>query len=196
MAGAAQPELSRPVALERLGAAPYETRLVASEAERAALARRFGLLDLARLEARLSLRRTGPTGPGARLRLSGRLEAEVVQACVVSLEPVASTLAEDFEQVYRLDAPAGAGAEVTVGPGPEDEDPEPLGAGGLDLGEAVAQQLGLALDPYPRAPGTRVPERYRPGDGAPGDEAPGAPGAPGRHRPFEALRGLKPRRRD
>ena len=98
------------------------------------------------------------------------------------LEPVASTIREDFVQVYLLDPPAGSAREVSVAPGPEDADPEPLEGGELDLGEAVAQQLALALDPYPRAPGTRVPEGYRPQSG----EA-------GRHRPFEALRALKPR---
>jgi hypothetical protein len=30
---------------------------------------------------------------------------------------------------------------------------EPLPSDILDIGEAVAQQLSLALDPYPRAPG-------------------------------------------
>ena len=179
-------ELSRLVATERLGEAPYETQVVANEAERAALAVRLGLLELPRLEARLVLRRTGP---GARLRLEGHLEAEAVQACVVSLEPLASTIEEDFVQVYELEPaspPSGAAPEVTVGPGSEDEDPEPLEGGALDLGEAVAQQLALALDPYPRAPGTRVPEAYRP-DGA------GGGGEGGRHRPFAALRALKPR---
>ena len=173
--------MSRPVSLERLGEAPYETRVVASQAERAALAARLGLLDLVRLEARLTLRRSAP---GPRLRLEGHLEAEVVQACVVSLEPVASILEEDFVQVYLLEPPPGAAPEVTVGPGSEDEDPEPLEGGELDLGEAVAQQLALALDPYPRAPGTSVPETYRPQGGQ-----------AGQHRPFEALRALKPRSR-
>ena len=42
MAGAARPEMSRPLSPECLGEAPYETRVVASEAERAALAARLG----------------------------------------------------------------------------------------------------------------------------------------------------------
>ena len=191
MAGTLGPEMSRPVSPERLGEAPYETRVVASEAERAALAARLGLLELVRLEARLTLRRGAP---GARLRLEGHLEAEVVQACVVSLEPVAGTIEADFVQVYQLEppleasaleAPSGAAPEVTVGPGSEDEDPEPLEGGELDLGEAVAQELALALDPYPRAPGTRVPEAYRAEDQGEGEA--------GRHRPFAALKALKPR---
>lgn len=177
------PEFSRPLPPERLGGAPLEMRITADEAERAALAKRFGLLALPRLEARVKV---SVTGPGPRVHLEGHLEAEVVQACVVTLEPVRSTIGQDFVQAYLLAEPggprAGVAREVAVGPGPEDEDPEPLGPAGLDLGEAVAQELALALDPYPHAPGARVPESLRP-DG----------GGAGAHRPFEALRTLKPR---
>jgi hypothetical protein len=48
----------------------------------------------------------------------------------------------------------------------EEEPPEPVGPRGIDLGEAVAQQLALALDPYPRAPGAALPEDLRAETGA------------------------------
>jgi uncharacterized metal-binding protein YceD (DUF177 family) len=180
----ARPEFSRPVDLERIGSAPYEVAIGANEAERAALAARLGLIALPRLEARLRLLRTGP---GARLRLEGHLEAEAVQACVISLEPVPSRLTEDFVQVYDLDPKAEADLEqardIAVAPGPEDEDPEPIGPEGLDLGEAVAQQLALSLDPYPRAVGAAVPENL-----AGQDEIQVA-----RENPFAALKALKER---
>ena len=35
---------------------------------------------------------------------------------------------------------------------------EPAPGGVVDIGEAVAQQLSLALDPFPRAPGVAAPE--------------------------------------
>lgn len=52
---------------------------------------------------------------------------------------------------------------VPAGEESEDADPEaldeiPYTNGMLDLGEAAAEQLGLALDPYPRAPGAVLPE--------------------------------------
>ena len=34
---------------------------------------------------------------------------------------------------------------------PEEEDPETIHSGVLDMGEVVAQFLGLAIDPYPKA---------------------------------------------
>jgi hypothetical protein len=60
-----------------------------------------------------------------------------------------------------------------------DDDPDDIEteAGIADLGEALAQQLSLALDPYPRTPGAELPDEYR-ADGASG--------------PFAVLRKLRP----
>ena len=153
------PEFSRPIPRARLGGQVLVEEISATPQERAALARRFRLLgfDLLRATAKIE----PADGPGL-LRLSGHLSADVSQACVRTLEPVASRIEEDFTLLYSLEpAPMGAegpgAAEVVVDPEAE-EPPEPLGPGGLDLGEAVAQQLALALDPYPRAPGAAVAE--------------------------------------
>ncbi len=173
-----RPEFSRPLAVEKLAGAPQELQIAANAAERAALAARLRLLDLERLEARLRVR---GTGPGRRVRIDGELEAEVVQACVLSLEPVRSCIEESFTQVYLLDAPEPEAKVLAVTPGPEADDPEPLGPDGLDLGEAVAQQLALALDPYPKAPGAALPA-------APDSPATAPTSGP---RPFDALRALK-----
>ena len=141
----AAPEFSRPVDVARLpqGEAVYD--VAATPAERAALADRFGLLALDRLEAQVRLTRLA----GGFLRLSAELSADVTQACVVTLEPVAAPVEDSFELLY---GPADEGAKEVVLSG-EVELVEPLADGLLDIGEAVAQQLSLALDPYPRAPG-------------------------------------------
>ena len=180
MASRPGPELSRPLATERLGDTVYQTRIVASAAERAALAERFGLVALERLEATLRAR---AVGPGRRVRVEGHVDAAVVQTCVVSLEPVRSELGEDFTQLYGLDPVETPAKEVAVAPGAEEDEPEPVGPGGLDLGEAVAQQLALMLDPYPRAPGAGLAAAADSGAG----EAGGGAG------PFEVLRTLKSR---
>jgi hypothetical protein len=93
------------------------------------------------------------------------------QACVVTLDPVLQRIDEPV--AWRL-LPAG------MEPSDGDDDPDDIEteASVADLGEALAQQLSLALDPYPRAPGAEVPEAYRP-DGASG--------------PFAALARLRPR---
>ncbi len=161
------PEFSRPIAGERLDGRVIVEEILATPQERAALARRLGLLGLDLLRATAKIEPAdGPDGPdgqgdGRLLRLSGHLSAELSQACVVTLEPVASRIEEDFTLLYGLEpdsTPAvEAAAEVVVDPEAE-APPEPLGPGGLDLGEVVAQQLAVALDPYPRAPGAALAE--------------------------------------
>ncbi len=91
------------------------------------------------------------------------------KACVVTLEPVSARLEKDFTLLYDPDAAAAQGeAEgaraVMVEPEAE-EAPEPVGPHGIDLGEALAQQLAIALDPYPRAPGAALPEAPRAAEG-------------------------------
>ena len=176
------PEFSRPIPCEWLGGHVLVEDISATPQERTALARRFRLLGLDLLRATAKIEPAdGADGKGGTglLRLSGHLSAEVSQTCVVTLEPVASRIEEDFTLLYNPElapepAPASmAAAEVVVDPVAE-EPPEPLGAGGLDLGEAVAQQLAVALDPYPRAPGAALAD------------APGAPGAPEAPGPTEA----------
>ena len=66
-----------------------------------------------------------------------------MQACVVSLAPVSSTVAATFRRRYV----AGADNDLAI----DDEDRDPLVGEAVDIGELVSQELGLALDPYPRA---------------------------------------------
>ncbi len=177
------PEFSRPIPRERLGGQVITEEISATPQERAALARRFRLagFDLLRATARIE----SAEGEAGLLRLSGHLSAVLSQSCVVTLEPVASRIEEDFTLLYSLaPGPAGVevGVEVVVDPEAE-EPPEPLGPGGLDLGEAVAQQLAVALDPYPRAPGAALVEV----EGAP------AAAEAGSRRGFAVLEALKRR---
>jgi len=159
------PEFPHPLVLAHVPAAGQRLVLEADAAQCAALARRMGILAVHALRAELDLR---PIEEG-RIAVTGRLAAEVEQECVVSLEPVRQSVAEEF--AWRL---LPDGVEASDG----DDDPDDIeGPGGVvDLGEAVAQQLSLALDPYPRAPGA-----VRPDD--PGDD--------GAHGPFAALAKLR-----
>jgi len=141
----APPEFPRPVDVNRLpGEGVYD--LAATPAERAALARRFDLLALDRLEAQVRLTPL----PGGLLRLSAALSADLAQACVVTLEPVPGRIEDEFTLLYRPGVEDADKAVVLSGAA---ELVEPLPGGVLDIGEAVAQQLSLVLDPFPRAPG-------------------------------------------
>jgi uncharacterized metal-binding protein YceD (DUF177 family) len=134
--------------------------IAASAAERAELARRLALIALDRLEARVAVARLA----GGLVRLTADLSADVVQECVVTLEPVSSRVEDCFTLLYGH-AQDEAREVVLSG---EAELVEPVSGSTLDIGEAVAQQLSLALDPYPRAPGAAAAEpEAGPGDASP-----------------------------
>jgi uncharacterized metal-binding protein YceD (DUF177 family) len=138
------PEFSRLVPLARLGSEPVRESITAGAAEREALARRFGLLALDHLSATLELRRE----TGGVITLAATYEAAFVQSCVVSLEPVAGKLSECFSLRYgRSDEETQA-----ISLDPEGEAFEPLAGEAIDVGEAVAQELSLALPAFPRHP--------------------------------------------
>jgi uncharacterized metal-binding protein YceD (DUF177 family) len=144
------PEFSRPVDVESLGEAPVRLDIHADAEERAKLARRFGLIELQSLSANVALERDA----AGDIRLSGRLRAEVVQTCVVSLEPVRSSIDARFDRVYSPTAESGSENSEEIFLAPEDDEPAEWLAGGVvDVGEAVAETLGLEIDPFPRAPG-------------------------------------------
>ncbi len=98
------PEFSRRVKLARIGAEPYRQRISASEDERAALARRFDLVSLDRLDAAVELiprrSRGDPRGERATILLRADFEAAFAQRCIVTLDPIAGVLAERFELLY------------------------------------------------------------------------------------------------
>jgi uncharacterized metal-binding protein YceD (DUF177 family) len=134
--------IARPVVVDPWPSGGIELSLEATPEERRALAERFDLVSVERLAGHARLERSGK---GDVVCLRGRLEAQVVQSCVVSLEEVRATVDEAFE--CRFTRP-GAGAPDDLA---WDQDVEPLEGAELDVGEVFAQQLALALDPYPRA---------------------------------------------
>jgi uncharacterized metal-binding protein YceD (DUF177 family) len=140
-----QVEFSRPVSVEQISVQETVREISANEGERSRLAERFELLALDRLQAVVRLQRVA----GGMVRVRGHLDADVVQACVVTLEPVASRLAEEFTVTFASGRRQDGG-EVVVSVDEEDP-PEIIRAGRIDLGEVVAQQLAISLDPYPRS---------------------------------------------
>lgn len=173
------PEFSRPFQADSVPPGGRALRVTAAPEECAALAARFGLVALNSLEADLKLNKVRG---GKMVRVAGTLRAAAVQSCVVTLEPMDTTVEDSFQAVFvpasELD-PDGPELEVGLS---EEDGPEPMDGGRIDLGELVAQHLSLALDPYPRKPDaafTGVAE----GQGA---EEPAKPS------PFAVLKGRKP----
>ena len=184
-------EFSRPVVIEPWPEGGIDVELCAEPEERRALARRFDLPEVASLHASGRLERVEGSGE---IRFRGRLEAEVVQTCVVSLEPVPATIVEPVERRYRrIDAAAvgtaagGVGAPLELAWTDEDE-AEPVAGRTIDLGEALAEEFALALDPYPRVPGAEALVAGYLGPHA----SFGSTGSPAR--PFATLEQLKEKR--
>ena len=149
-------EFSRRLAIDPWPEPGIDVDVAADPAERLALARRFDLLEVRSLRGYGRLERGG--GP-RELVLRGWLEADVVQSCVVSLEPVPAHLREPIERRYRQEDAAARCQPAGVVDLDADEDPiEPLVGREIDVGEAFAEELGLSLDPYPRAVGTAAIE--------------------------------------
>lgn len=141
-------ELSRPLVVDKISPNGVEDDIQATPKERAALAARFGLIDLPMLRARLQ---TNATHAGAVVTVTGVLEADVVQPCVVTLEPVASHIEQAID--VKFSALETLPAASAIQHDADEDDVETIEGGVIDLGELAAQHLGLALDPYPRKPG-------------------------------------------
>jgi uncharacterized metal-binding protein YceD (DUF177 family) len=137
-------EFSRPVSVLRLGTDAMTYHINATGEERAALARRFDLVSLDHFAAEVALSRHGGD-----VRLAAEIVADIVQLCCVTLEPFASNLVDSSTLLYRRKPPP---VDLAV----DDEDYEVLVGDEIDIGEAAAQQLSLALDPFPRAPGAKI----------------------------------------
>ena len=176
-------EFSRPFALDALRERPVRHTVAATVEECAALAERFGVLAIDRLEAKITLQRVRA---GRAVRVEGRIAATLQQACVVSLQPVAQRVAEKFSVLFvppedLKPIPVDADGEIDVAAiAAEDELEEALPNGPLDLGELVAQEFAVTIDPYPRASGAQFQPQW-------GDVGPvGA--AEGKVKPFANLK--------
>jgi len=137
-------EFSRFVDVRHLPEKPIH--LAADADERAALAVRFAIEAIDRLEAEIALDRSG----GA-VTAEGRIEAAIVQACAVSGEPFATEIVEGVALRFVHDAAAHRpDQEIEIDAADCDE----IAFEGtqFDLGEAIAQTLALAIDPYATGP--------------------------------------------
>ena len=75
---------------------PQICKIDCDESECAALAARFGFAAVARLSARLKVKRAGP----GHWNVTGKLQAEVTQLCGVTGEPVPESVDFTIEERY------------------------------------------------------------------------------------------------
>lgn len=140
------PEFSRPIRTRPLPA--EAVRLEASEAEREALAVRFGISAIEALVAEVALDETATA-----IRGEGRLEASIVQACAVSGEDFPVLIEEPLAFRFVPETVGAEAADHEIELDTDELDEIAYSGDSFDLGEAVAQSLGLAIDPYAEGPG-------------------------------------------
>ena len=165
-------EFSYIVKLDEIGAGASNVRLSADLAARDGLLVRFDLVALDSLDADLAVSRDAQG-----VLAKGRICAALSQYCVATGDPVSAMIDEPMIIRFVPEPVVGANAEIELEA--DDCDTMFYDGQGVDLGEAVAQSLGLALDPYPRSPNAH--ERLKAAGVKAEDEVV----------PFGALAGLK-----
>ncbi|PNU03308.1 YceD family protein [Novosphingobium guangzhouense] len=169
------PEFSRQLDVRQIEG--KHVHLSPNEAERAALAERFSLVRIDELVAELDLSTSEREG-GFQVEARGTLKARIIQPCAVSAEDIPVSIDEPL--FFRF-------VPMTTGYEPDEEfeltadelDEVEYDGTHVDIGEAVAQSLALAIDPFLTGPQADA-ARKAAGIGAPEDSG-----------PFAALKGLK-----
>lgn len=125
-------------------------KIEADDAERAELATRFELVSVEVFFAEILVR---PLPKGKFFILEGKYEAKIVQNCVISLQPFESSVKGSISRRFGSAPPIEEDVEVLIELDEEDP-PEPLDEGRIDVAEAIAEEFGVNLEPFPRSPGS------------------------------------------
>ncbi len=187
---ASNPALSRVIRRDDVPEDGLEIVIDASPEACAALAETCGIPSIDSVSAILTVTRWRKDG----LAVRGTVRADVIQTCVVSLDPVAGRVEEDIA-CFFLPGYGGSGASGDPSAPPsqdleaagEDADIDDLVDGRLDLGALVAEHVALGLDPYPRKAGSV----FKPTGDAADAGGEGRGEDTGRSSPFAALSALK-----
>jgi len=146
------PEFSRIINVTRLAPGGTVEQVEAKSAERAELAKRFDLEEISSLSAQLALQ------PGGQqtLKVAGKIIADIVQKCVVTLDPLPSHIEIDVDMTF-VPADTESGEENLLDQDTLEGETEFYSSGKIDLGEMVSQHLGVNIDLYPRKSGVVLP---------------------------------------
>ncbi|MDE0877481.1 MAG: DUF177 domain-containing protein [Sphingomonas bacterium] len=137
-------EFSRAERIDTIGEGERQITIAATADERAALAARFGVVDIEGLTATLGVRREA-----AGIHVEGRVTAALVQACSITDDPIAVSI---DEPVALLFVSPGSAAVDEIELGEDALDTVEIAGSSIDLGEVAATTMALALDPFPRGP--------------------------------------------
>lgn len=147
-------EYSHIVNVAKLPAKGQFVKFSPNDAQRAALAADLDVAAIDALKAELTLKKWHRDG----VRVVGALNAEVQQACVITLEPVAETVDAEIDALFvpetsKLAKPqVSADSQEIIIDADGGDAPETFEPPYLDVGSVVAEFLALEIDPYPKAP--------------------------------------------
>lgn len=170
------------VKVSHVSANPITVKVAADTDDLKRLARQWGVPEVLSFEAELVLGRWKRDG----IRAKGHVSASIVQECVVTLEPVAQQIEEDFESVF-LPENSRLAKRTIDGKGemfldPDGPDlPEIFNGDSIDVGAVAAEFAALSIDAYPRKEGLEYADRME--SDSTSDKKPS---------PFAVLQGLKP----
>lgn len=171
--------VSFPVHVARLPKKGMRATIEADADQRAALARAHGLSSVERFRAELDVSAWKQGG----VRVEGSVAANIVQPCIVTLEPVEQVLDEEVSALFvpegsRLSVPRRSAEGEIVLDVEGDDGPELFSGDTIDVGQLAEEFFALGIDPYPRRAGVAL-------EGAPGEgEEPRGP-------LYEKLAGLR-----
>ncbi|QDH12986.1 DUF177 domain-containing protein [Formicincola oecophyllae] len=184
--GATGSGLATRLPLSRIGKG-MKVVIATTAEERQDLAKRFSLLSLSALKGDFDVR-PDPSRPGAWVA-EGHIDAVLEQPCVITGAAVRQDVSEDFPLRFipeeEMEPDEAVDIETLLA---SERDDVPYTGHTLELGKALAEQLALCLDPYPRAAGAGMENHV---DLTPPDEGTEGAGEVKRPNPFAALAALK-----
>ncbi len=153
--------LYRPFSVMQMKHHGVDVKIEATDLERVSIAADFGLAEVRSLTAAFRL-----TGKPDRIKVAGRIKADIQQICVVSLEPFDSIVEETIEVLFVAENRRKPKNDMDES---AENEPDPIVNGQIDLGAVACEFMALGLDPYPRKPGISF-EDVKKAVGLPEDE--------------------------
>ena len=164
----AKSPLSYVIDVRRLPQKGFPVEVRPTGAERAALAAEHGLLSVDAFAADLLVR----NWKGSGIIVTGSVRADIVQECIVTLEPLEAAIDEPVDAIFVPEGSPLARPDIADGEMFLDADgpdaPEIFNGESIDVGALAEEFFALAIDPYPRKPGAELPS----GAGASADDSP------------------------
>lgn len=151
------PEFSHPVKIDSLHDKETRFKLKATPEECAGLAARFGIVSLDQLSAEVTV---NVRKKGRLFAVKGQISAKLTQTCVVTLETLHQTVDCPFEVLFSTEEVEQVAENFDIQVMEMQDLPELIEEGTIDIGEVVAEQLSLEIDPFPRKDGVEFENVY------------------------------------